>query len=212
MRSLDAGAVTRAYARWAPVYDWTFGAISRRGRHLAVERIDSLGCERVLELGVGTGLSLPLYRTPRQVIGIDYSAAMLDQAAHHITTASIPVKLARMDAAQLAFPDASFDAVAAMYVMTVVPDAAAAMREIVRVLKPGGTAIIVNHFSQDHGLRGAAERWLARYSTQLGWHPVFPVERVLHPKLGLKTRTDLPPFGLFSLLELQRAGEKTREI
>ena len=118
---LDESAVRTAYRRWAPVYDHTFGSISTAGRRHAVEIINrSQG--RVLEVGVGTGLSLPEYDSHLEIVGIDLAPEMLDKARERVATANLDhvTGLHEMDAEQLTFPDASFDTVVAMYVMTVV--------------------------------------------------------------------------------------------
>jgi phosphatidylethanolamine/phosphatidyl-N-methylethanolamine N-methyltransferase len=203
--SLDDNAVRAAYRGWAPVYDYSFGVIAAPGRRLAVRKLNEAG-GRILEIGVGTGLSLPHYEAALDVIGIDLSPDMLGKAANRIESLRLCGRaLLVMDASRLAFADGSFDAAAAMYVMTVVPDPAAVLAEIWRVLRPGGTAIVVNHFSRERGLRAAAERWLGQYSRRLGWHPVFPLKTVTHaPGFRLVEAADLPPFGLFTLLRLEK--------
>ncbi len=207
---LDQAAIEKAYAGWAPFYDYSFGVIAAPGRNLAVRHINKLS-GRVLEVGVGTGLSLPRYQSGLYVTGIELSAAMLAKAKNRVRRRNLDRKsLALMDAGRMAFADASFDAVAAMYVMTVVPDVAAVMAEIVRVLKPGGEAVIVNHFSRSDGLRGAFEHWLARYSHRLGWNPMFPIDRVMVPELDLLDKTDLPPAGLFTLLRFRKSMDMTQ--
>jgi phosphatidylethanolamine/phosphatidyl-N-methylethanolamine N-methyltransferase len=203
--SLDEDAVRAAYRAWAPVYDYTFGVIAGPGRRLAVSILN--GAEgRVLEIGIGTGLSLPRYRQGLDVTGIDLSPDMLAKAKARVLRHGLKcVTLAVMDASRLAFEDGSFDAAAAMYVMTVVPDPAAVLAEMRRVLRPGGIAVCVNHFSREHGLRAAAERGLARYSRTLGWHPVFPLKTVTEaPGFRFIEARELPPFGLFTLLRLQK--------
>jgi phosphatidylethanolamine/phosphatidyl-N-methylethanolamine N-methyltransferase len=203
--SLDENAVRAAYRAWAPVYDYTFGVIAGPGRRLAVSILN--GAQgRVLEIGIGTGLSLPRYRPGLDVTGIDLSPDMLAKAKARIRRRRLNrVTLAVMDASRLAFEDGSFDAAAAMYVMTVVPDPAAVLAEMRRVLRPGAIAVCVNHFSREHGLRAAAERGLARYSRKLGWHPVFPLKTVTEaPGFRLIEARELPPFGLFTLLRLQK--------
>jgi phosphatidylethanolamine/phosphatidyl-N-methylethanolamine N-methyltransferase len=203
--SLDENAVRAAYRAWAPVYDYTFGAIAGPGRRLAVSMLNGIG-GRVLEIGIGTGLSLPRYGPDADVTGIDLSPDMLAKAQARIHRHSLKrMTLAVMDASRLAFANGSFDAAAAMYVMTVVPDPAAVLAEMRRVLRPGGIAICVNHFSREYGLRAAAERGLARYSRRLGWHPVFPLATVTKaPGFRLIEARDLPPFGLFTLLRLEK--------
>jgi phosphatidylethanolamine/phosphatidyl-N-methylethanolamine N-methyltransferase len=203
--SLDGSAVRAAYSAWAPVYDYSFGVVAAHGRRLAVRKLNQLN-GRILEIGVGTGLSLPRYKPGLVVTGIDLSPDMLAKAATRVKTLGLRDKaLLVMDAGRLAFADESFDAAAAMFVMTVVPDPAAVMAEMWRVLRPGGTAIVVNHFSRERGLRAAAENWLARYSRRLGWHPVFPLRTVTGaPGFKLAETADLPPLGLFTLLRLQK--------
>jgi phosphatidylethanolamine/phosphatidyl-N-methylethanolamine N-methyltransferase len=210
---LDEDAVRAAYQGWAPVYDYSFGVVSRPGRRLAVEYLNRKEGD-VLEIGVGTGLSLPLYRRDLRVTGIDLSEDMLLKASRRIREKKLDNQaVAVMDAGRLAFAGESFDAVAAMYVMTVVPDPAKVMDEIWRVLKPGGEAIIVNHFSRDTGLRSAVENRLARFSRKLGWHPIFPLDNVLgRPGFKLLEKIELPPLGIFTLLRLQKisGGEGAR--
>jgi phosphatidylethanolamine/phosphatidyl-N-methylethanolamine N-methyltransferase len=205
--SLDETAVRAAYRAWAPVYDYSFGVVAGPGRRLAVSKLNSME-GRILEIGVGTGLSLPRYKPSLEVTGIDLSQDMLEKASARIHRLGLKrVTLTVMDAGRLAFADECFDAAAAMYVMTVVPNPAAAMAEMRRILRPGGTAICVNHFSREHGLRAAAERGLARFSRQLGWHPVFPLETVTGaPGFRLTEIIDLPPFGLFTLLRLEKVA------
>ena len=203
--ALDDHAVREAYRLWAPVYDYSFGLIAGPGRRLAVRKLNEAD-GRVLEIGVGTGLSLPRYKPSLEVTGIDLSPNMLAKGAERVENLRLPRKtLSVMDAGRLAFAGESFDAAAVMYVMTVVPDPAAVMAEMWRVLRPGGTAIVVNHFSRERGPRAAAEQWLARFSRRLGWHPVFPLKTVTDaPGFRLVEMIDVPPFGLFTLLRLQK--------
>ncbi len=204
--NLNNDTVLRAYRRWAPVYDQTFGRIAAAGRRHAVRHINGLR-GRVLEVGVGTGLSLPRYAPELEIVGIDLSPDMLGKAAQRISTSGARnvIGLSQMDAGQLAFADDAFDVVVAMYVMTVVPDPARVMRELDRVCAPGGEVILVNHFSQEHGLRGWIERKMAPFAQILGWHPVFEVDRVLVcDDLRLVEQKPLWPAGLFSMLRFVR--------
>jgi phosphatidylethanolamine/phosphatidyl-N-methylethanolamine N-methyltransferase len=199
---MDVDSVRHAYRRWAPVYDLTFGMVAEAGRKDAV-RIINQRRGRVLEVGVGTGLSLPCYGRHLTITGIDLSPEMLAKAEDKVVRKSLGhvVALHEMDAGALAFPDESFDTVVAMYVMTVVPDPDRVMRELERVCAPGGEVILVNHFSEDEGVRGFVERRLAPFAEFIGWRPIFELDQVLVcDDLRLAERRSLRPFGLFTML------------
>ena len=206
---IDESAVLDAYRRWAPVYDYTFGLVAREGRRHSVEVINS-SRGRVLEVGVGTGLSLPEYEKHLEVVGIDLSPEMLERARERVDEEALNhvTGLHEMDAGDLKFPDSSFDTVVAMYVMTVVPEPEAVMRELSRVTKPGGSVLLVNHFSQREGVRGWVERRMAPFADKLGWRPVFDVERVLVCEdLALMEKCGLRPWGLFTMMRFRKAKE-----
>ncbi|MGF7161602.1 phosphatidylethanolamine/phosphatidyl-N-methylethanolamine N-methyltransferase [Rhodoligotrophos appendicifer] len=199
-------AVRRAYARWAPVYDLTFGVIADYGRTRTVDAINRRG-GRVLEVGVGTGISLPRYKRDLKVTGIDLSPEMLAKAHSRVQDLGLGnvEGLHEMDASNLEFESGTFDVVVAMYVMTVVPNPEKVMRELSRVCRPGGEVIIVNHFSQDHGIRGNVERGMARFAEALGWRPEFPVDTILVcDDLRLVAERPLQPFGLFTMLRFAK--------
>jgi phosphatidylethanolamine/phosphatidyl-N-methylethanolamine N-methyltransferase len=206
---IDEDAVKSAYRRWAPVYDHTFGRVAAEGRKHSVEIINQ-GKGRVLEVGVGTGLSLPTYGRHLEIVGIDLSPEMLEKARERVAAERLGnvTGLHEMDASDLKFADASFDTVVAMYVMTVVPDPEKVMRELSRVCRPGGEVIIVNHFSADEGMRGWVERRMAPFADMLGWRPVFDVERVLVcDDLSLVEKRGLRPWGLFTMMRFRKAKE-----
>jgi phosphatidylethanolamine/phosphatidyl-N-methylethanolamine N-methyltransferase len=201
-------AVKKAYARWAPVYDLTFGVIADAGRKRAVRHINSLPPSRVLEVGVGTGISLPGYKREHRIVGIDLSPEMLAKARERVRKEGLSnvEAILEMDAADMsAFRDGEFDVVVAMYVMTVVPDPVKVMKELERVCRPGGEVIVVNHFSQERGLRGAVEKRMARFAEELGWRPDFPKETLMVcDSLRLVAEEPLRPFGLFTMLRFRK--------
>jgi len=204
---LSEQSVVAAYARWAPIYDPVFGVATGIGRKTTVTTLNQLPAGRLLEVGVGTGISLPLYKRHHRIVGIDLSPHMLERAEKRVARLGLTnvEALHEMDAADLSFADASFDTAVAMFVMTVVPDPQQVLAEIVRVVRPGGHVVLVNHFSVDKGPRAAIERSLSRYSKTLGWHPEFRVEEVLHRKdLRLLRRRPVPPAGIFTLLLFKR--------
>ena len=211
---IDEDTVKVAYRRWAPVYDKTFGRVSTVGRKHTVQVVNQRE-GRVLEVGVGTGLSLGDYNADLEIVGIDLSPEMLDKARERVATEGLThVKgLYEMDASELDFPDASFDTVVAMYVMTVVPDPEKVMRELARVTRPGGEVILVNHFSQEDGVRGWMERRMAPFAEIIGWRPVFDVARVMvSPELELVERQSLRPWGIFTLLRFAKSASAKRAI
>lgn len=204
---IDEDVVKSAYRRWAPVYDHTFGRVAAEGRKHAVELINRRQ-GRVLEVGVGTGLSLPAYARHLDIVGIDLSPEMLEKAHERVDEEGLAhvTGLHEMDAGNLQFPDNSFDTVVAMYVMTVVPDPEIVMRELARVAKPGGEVMLVNHFSQEEGVRGWVERRMAPFADRLGWRPVFDVGRVMGCEdLRLVEQRSLRPLGLFTLMRFTKS-------
>jgi phosphatidylethanolamine/phosphatidyl-N-methylethanolamine N-methyltransferase len=206
---MDLPAVEKSYARWAPVYDRTFGAVTSRGRGRAAALVTSFGGQ-VLEVGVGTGLALPLYGEGVTVTGIDFSPDMLEKARARVAREGLArvARLVRMDARHLDFPDASFDTVSAMHILSVVPEPERVMAEIARVLKPGGRVVIVNHFARERGFLAWLERRTAGLSDLLGWHSDFPRARVLGERtLVLEREAAFPPFRMMTLLVLRKAAD-----
>ncbi len=204
---MELKAVQSSYARGAPIYDRTFGAVTNTGRRRAVGYINKRG-GAVLEVGVGTGLSLPFYASDMKVTGIDFSHDMLAKAKRRVAELDLRhVKaLRQMDARCLDFPDASFDTVAAMHVLSVVPDPHKVMSEIARVLKPGGEVVISNHFKSTDGVMAAVEKISAPFANVLGWHSDFEIGTVLGEAcLTLKARRSLPPLGMMTFLVLKKA-------
>ncbi len=205
---MDRGAVISAYRRWAPIYDQTFGTVAAAGRKHAVDIMNKRDGS-VLEVGVGTGLSLPRYSDHLSVTGVDLSPEMLKKAESRVVKNKLQNidGLHEMDARNLDFDDDKFDTVVAMYVMTVVPEPELVMEELERVCAPGGQVILVNHFSQEHGTRGWFERRMAPFASTLGWRPIFPVERVMGcESLELVERRSLRPLGLFTMLRFTKAA------
>jgi phosphatidylethanolamine/phosphatidyl-N-methylethanolamine N-methyltransferase len=204
---MEISAVKSSYARWAPIYDKTFGVITNRGRKQAAKYINARG-GTVLEVGVGTGLSLLDYADSVEVTGIDYSVEMLEKARQKQREMALyPVKeLLEMDARSLEFPDNSFDTVAAMHILSVVPEPERVMAEIARVLKPGGEVVITNHFAKEKGFMSFISKLTAPLDNLLGWHSDFEIGRVLGQEcLNEQTRKPIPPMGMMTFLVLRKA-------
>lgn len=204
---IDDGAVRAAYARWAPVYDWVFGKMFDAGRRAAVAFVNELPGGRVLECGVGTGISLPHYKRDHRITGIDLSPEMLDIARERVASESLDhvEGLEVADAGDLDMADAAFDASVAMFVITVVPDPKAVMSELIRVTRPGGAVVLVSHFSDQKGWRKWFGEKLAPLSASLGWHLDFAVDRILgRSELRLVDRRRVGPIGFFTLLVFER--------
>ncbi len=218
--TLDRSTVEKAYARWAPVYDIVFGKAFDAGRKASIAAAERVG-GRILEVGVGTGLSLPDYARANRLVGIDISAPMLRKAAERVAEHRLThvEALAVMDAKHLAFPDDFFDVVVAQYVITAVPDPEATLDEFARVVKPGGEIVLVNHIGAEGGARKAFELAFAPVARRLGWRPEFPWARLTNwqdrtPGIRFIERHPMPPLGHFSLIRYGKGdaaamGEKS---
>ncbi|WP_128514020.1 class I SAM-dependent methyltransferase [Tabrizicola thermarum] len=203
---MQIDAIQKTYRRWAPVYDLTFGRITQGGRILAANHVNAQGGV-VLEVGIGTGLALDYYAPNVRITGIDLSAEMLREAANRAQRKGLKnlAGLYQMDAREIAFPDAAFDHVAAMHIMSVVPEPGRVLDEMARVCRPGGSVMIANHFAGRAEGWTWAERLAAPLADLLGWHSDFAIERVLgHPKLRLEEQVQVPPFGLMTFLRFRR--------
>src|ERR1700686_1462878 len=203
----DRETVERAYDRWAPIYDLVFGGVFSKGRQAAILATNSIG-GRVLEVGVGTGISLPQYASDLRIFGTDISEGMLRKAKARVADLRLGnvEGLAVMDAEKLEFPDNSFDVVMAQYVVTAVPNPEAALHEFARVLRPGGELIILTRVSADAGMRRFIEQTLQPVVTRLGFRTAeFAWSRYAQWLAGahgmeLVERRLVPPLGPFSLV------------
>ncbi|HXU93216.1 MAG TPA: methyltransferase domain-containing protein, partial [Gallionella sp.] len=178
---LDSGDIERVYRRYARFYDLCFGAIFQPGRKAIVESMACAPGDRILEVGVGTGLSLPLYPKDVEVTGIDISRDMLAQAEARRKREKLDnvVELAVMDAEGMTFEDNSFDRVVAMHVASVAPHPELLVAEMRRVCKPNGHLFFVNHSHSRNPVMGGVESLLAPMSRQLGFRPDFSLEHFL---------------------------------
>jgi phosphatidylethanolamine/phosphatidyl-N-methylethanolamine N-methyltransferase len=208
---LDQNEVEQAYARWAPVYDVVFGAVFAHGRAAAIQAAERVG-GRILEVGVGTGISLPDYSRKNRLVGVDICEPMLRKAKERVETQGLShvEMLALMDGTRLAFADGSFDVVVAQFVITTVPDPEKTLDEFARVVRPGGEIVLVNHFATEAEPLRTLERGFAPLARKLGWRPEFPFRRLtdwsMRAGLPLLERRQTPPLGLFSLLRFTKAA------
>jgi len=209
---IDNARVVKAYARWAPVYDVVFGKVFERGRKESIAAAERIG-GRILDVGIGTGISLTDYAPVNRIVGVDYSEAMLRKAQERVRAHKLDhvEALAVMDAQQLGFADDYFDAVVAQYVITTVPDPEKTLDEFARVTRPGGEIILVNHLGAETGVRRAFEQGFAPLARHLGWRPEFGWDRLArwaerHGGVRLIERRAMPPFGQFSLIRFARTG------
>ena len=210
MGDIDRAGVEKAYERWAPIYDLVFGKVFDQGRQSTIAEADRIG-GRILDVGVGTGLSLSDYARTTRICGVDISEPMLRRAqarARELKLFNVET-LAVMDAKHLAFPDNFFDAVVAQYVITAVPDPEATLDDFIRVLKPGGELILVNHIGAESGPRRIFELAFAPIARRLGWRPEFPWARLAnwaakHGGVTLAERRPMPPLGHFSLIRYRK--------
>jgi phosphatidylethanolamine/phosphatidyl-N-methylethanolamine N-methyltransferase len=179
--------VARVYENIAWAYDLIFGPSLHPGRVQAIQRMGIASGDRVLEVGVGTGINASLYPRDCAVTGIDLSAPMLEKARDRILRKGIRnVRLLEMDAADLKFSDDTFDIVYAPYLISVVPDPVAVVREMHRVCRPGGRIIVLNHFRSANPALAWIERGISPFTVHIGFKsdldlPAFLAQADLKP-------------------------------
>lgn len=202
--------VAQAYGRWAPVYDMVFGPVFRQGRSAAIRAAERIG-GRILEVGVGTGISLPGYAKSSRVTGVDISEPMLDKARERVRRLNLGnvEKIAVDDAEALSFADDEFDVVVAQYVVSAVPHPERALDEFARVCRPGGEIIITTRVSAERGLRQKIEKGLMPVTSRLGFRTDFPFElytgwAARRPDVSLIENRPIPPLGHFSLVRFAK--------
>jgi phosphatidylethanolamine/phosphatidyl-N-methylethanolamine N-methyltransferase len=166
---VENGLMARVYENMSAVYDIAFGPILQKGRRRAVEVMGDTSGRRILEVGVGTGLNLSLYKPGSDVTGIDFSPQMLDRAEARAAREGLTPRLFEMDAADLRFADDTFDVVYAPYLISVVPDPVSVLREMERVCRPGGRLLILNHFRSPNKVVSQVERWVSPMTVHIGF-------------------------------------------
>jgi phosphatidylethanolamine/phosphatidyl-N-methylethanolamine N-methyltransferase len=203
---MSTDGVAQAYGRWAPVYDLVFGPVFRQGRSAAIRAAERLG-GRILEVGVGTGISLPGYSPSSSLYGVDISEPMLDKARQRVRKLGLAnvEAIEVMDAEALDFPDACFDVVVAQYVVSAVPNPERALDEFARVVKLGGEIIITTRVGAESGIRKTIEKGLMPVTSRLGFRTDFPFELYTdwakdRRDVTLVEKRALAPLGHFSLV------------
>lgn len=207
---METDQVASAYGRWAPVYDLVFGPVFRQGRRAAIDVAEQIG-GRILEVGVGTGISLPGYDRANKVYGVDISEPMLEKARQRVRALKLGhvEAIEVMDAENMGFPDNSFDVVVAQYVITSVPNPEKALDEFARVVRPGGEIVITTRVGAEQGIRGKIEKALMPVTSRLGFRTEFAFSRysdwaATMPDIELVERRELPPLGHFSLVRFRK--------
>lgn len=201
---MNIEAIQKAYRRQARYYDLYFGALFHRGRKAVIDRIDCRPGEKILEVGVGTGLSLPLYPDDVVVTGIDISPEMLERARRRRERDELDnvTELRLMDAEQMQFADDEFDKVVAMYVVPVVSNPKNLVDEMYRVCKPEGKLFIVNHFQSQNPLVGRLEHLVSPLSAKIGFRTNLCLDNFIQETdLDVIERSGVNLFGYWTMLQ-----------
>jgi phosphatidylethanolamine/phosphatidyl-N-methylethanolamine N-methyltransferase len=204
---MDLKKVERVYTSYAGVYDQIFGKVFHEGRESAIRNLNVQPDESVLEVGVGTGLALPMYPRHCRIVGIDLSEGMLAKAKEKAETLKLThVELRRMDAGAMEFEDDSFDTVVAAYVVTAVPDYRKVVNEMIRVCRPGGRIVMLNHFSNGNKIIAAMEKVISPLTKHLGWRTDLSLNTVLEgTSLHVARKQNVNPLRFWALVECVNA-------
>ena len=211
MANPTTALMRKAYGRWAPVYDLVYDKLTEPAARAVVAAVERCG-SRILEVGVGTGLSLGYYRPASEVHGVDLSEDMLRRAGRKVRSRGLGHvrSLGVMDACRLGFRDQTFDAVTAQFLITLVPHPEEALDEMARVLRPGGEIVLVNHFGQDSGPLARLESAVAPLCSSIGWSSDFKASRIAawarRRSLAVEPLQPVFPGGFFKLMRLRKPG------
>mgnify|MGYP002623905536 CR=1 FL=1 len=197
---------SKIYSELSHLYDRLFTQVFADRIHAVLETIDFPEGSQVLELGIGTGLSIGAYPLDCEVTGIDLAPEMLEKAREKLRTRGIKnMRLMEMDALALDFPDDSFDFTTAFHVVSVVPDARRCLEQMVRVTRPGGTIVIINHFRSENRVLSALDTLIEPVTRRLGW-PTLDLDATLHGfPLTIEQRYKDSPQSLFTILVARNA-------
>lgn len=209
-KTMDVEDIKTAYRRYAPIYDMVFGPVLHPGRKLIIEALNCRPGERILEVGVGTGLSLSLYSRDVRVTGIDISAEMLNKARHRIARARLEHvdAVLEMNGEDMRFADRAFDKVVAMYVASVAPNPTRLVEEMCRVCKANGEIFIVNHFSSANFLVRALEKRFASLSGMAGFRPNMDLDEFLRTtRLEVMEARKANVFGYWRVLHCRNRAQ-----
>lgn len=212
---MEIEAVRAAYRRYARIYDAVFGPILNPGRKLIIKALDCHPGDHILEVGVGTGLSLPLYPRDVRVTGIDISAEMLAKTRRRVEQERLSQvdAVLEMDAENLRFAENRFEKVVAMYVVSVVPDPARLVAEMRRVCKPGGEIFIVNHFRSRNPIIRALEGLASPLAKLVGFHPDVGLDDLLRKThLDVVSISSANLFGYWKVLRCRSAARVPRPL
>jgi len=211
---MDRDKIERVYTTYAGFYDQVFGKVFQEGRESAIRNLNVQPGEHVLEVGVGTGIALPMYPNHCRIVGIDLSEGMLTKARERAQAQQLShVQLQIMDAGAMEFDDDSFDTVVAAYVVTAVPDYRKVVNEMIRVCRSGGRIIMLNHFSNGNKVINAVERVLSPLTKHLGWRTDLSLNTVLEgTSLHVTRNQKVNPLRLWALVECENRKNACSQV
>jgi phosphatidylethanolamine/phosphatidyl-N-methylethanolamine N-methyltransferase len=208
---VDTRQIEKVYSAYSGFYDLLFGKVFHDSRADAIRLLDLEPGQTVLEVGVGTGLSLTFYPRHCRVVGIDLSQPMLERSREKVNRYGLRhIELQRMDATRMTFEEDRFDAVVAAYVMSTAPNPRRVLSEMVRVCRPGGRIVMVNHFSNGNRLVSAVERWISPLCTRIGFRTDLSLEGLLSgAPLAVLSAQKVNPFHYWSLVYCENRKSAT---
>jgi len=212
---MDSKSLERIYSTFSGFYDLVFGRFFHESRAKAIGLLNIRGGEKILEVGVGTGLSLPFYPKNCKVIGIDFCEPMLEKGRARLRRAPLPnVELLKMDAMQMVFPDNTFDAVFAAYVISAVPDPHQVLSEMIRVCKIGGKIVLLNHFRNGNRFISRCEEVISPLTKKMGFRADLDLAHLLRDMpLLVQHKQNVRPLNYWKAVQcINNKGQKSAAL